>query len=61
MPIQNLPLGETDDMALAGIISTQLVDRQFISSSRPTLPLDDTDDVKVVIGKAPSKGEQLCP
>ena len=47
---RGLPLGETDDMALAGIISTQLVDRQFISSSRPTLPLDDTDDVKVVVG-----------
>ena len=47
---RGLPLGETDDMALAGIISTQLVDRQFISDSRPTLPLDDTDDVKVVVG-----------
>ena len=47
---RGLPLGETDDMALAGIISTQLVDRQFISGSRPTLPLDDTDDVKVVVG-----------
>jgi asparagine synthase (glutamine-hydrolysing) len=51
---RGLPLGETDDMALAGIVSTQLVDRQFMSSSRPTLPLDDTDDVKVVVGTRPS-------
>lgn len=47
---RGLPLGETDDMALAGIISTQLVDRQFISDPRPSLPLDHDDDVKVVLG-----------
>jgi len=58
---RGLPLGETDDMALAGIISTQLVDRQFISDPRPSLPLDDTDDVKVVVGKRSSGREQLCP
>ena len=58
---RGLPLGETDDMALAGIVSTQLVDRQFMSSSRPSPPLDDTDDVKVVVGKRSSGREQLCP
>jgi asparagine synthase (glutamine-hydrolysing) len=58
---QGLPLGETDDMALAGIISTELVDRQFVSRPRPSSPLDATDDVKVVIGKGSSKGEQPCP
>jgi asparagine synthase (glutamine-hydrolysing) len=57
---RGLPLGETDDMALAGIISTQLVDRQFISDPRPSLPLDGTDDVKVVVGKRSSGREQLC-
>ena len=51
---RGLPLGETDDMALAGIVSTQLVDRQFVSSRRPSLALDDTDDVKVVVGKRSS-------
>ena len=58
---RGLPLGETDDMALAGIVSTQLVDRQFMSSPRPSLPLDDTDDVKVVVGRRSSRREQHCP
>jgi len=58
---RGLPLGETDDMALAGIVSTQLVDRQFVSSSRPSSPLDDSDDVKVVVGTRSSGREQLCP
>jgi asparagine synthase (glutamine-hydrolysing) len=44
------PLGETDDMALAGIISTQLVDFQFMSNPRSYLRLDNADDVKVVVG-----------
>lgn len=48
-------LGETDDMALAGIISTQLVDAQFLSGFVPSPPLDDGDDVKVVIGRG------VCP
>ena len=58
---RGLPLGETDDMALAGIISTQLVDRLFVTNRRPSLPLDDADDVKVVVGKRSSGREQLCP
>jgi asparagine synthase (glutamine-hydrolysing) len=58
---RGLPLGETDDMALAGIVSTQLVDWQFMSNPRPSHPLDDTDDVKVVIERRSSGREQLCP
>jgi len=48
------PLGETDDMALAGIVSTQLVHRQFISDPRLPTPLSDADDVKVVVGERSS-------
>ena len=58
---RSLPLGETDDMALAGIVSTQLVDQQFMSSPRPSSALDDADDVKVVVGKRSSAREQLRP
>lgn len=42
------PLGETDDMALAGIVSTQLLHRQFVSSPRTSPPLGEGDDIKVV-------------
>ncbi len=42
------PLGETDDMALVGILSSQLVHNRFIANFRPSLPLSDLDDVKVV-------------
>jgi len=44
-------LGETDDMALVGVISTQLLVHQFVDDFRMPPPLDDRDDVKVVIGK----------
>ncbi len=40
-------LGETDDMALAGILSTQLVHRMFVESFRPAPPLSGRDDVRV--------------
>ncbi|MBI1751994.1 MAG: asparagine synthase (glutamine-hydrolyzing) [Acidobacteria bacterium] len=53
---QGLALSETDDMALAGIISTQLVDRQFISSFKLSPPLGGTDPVKVVRGHETSHG-----
>jgi asparagine synthase (glutamine-hydrolysing) len=43
-------LSETDDMALAGIISTQLVGRQFVSQFSTSTPLNERDDVKVVLG-----------
>lgn len=42
-------LGETDDMALAGLLSTQLVHRQFIASFTPAPPIGDGDDIKEVI------------
>ncbi len=45
---------ETDDMAVAGIISTQLVHRQFLSGFRPSPPLDAADDVKLVTGAGAS-------
>lgn len=46
------PLSETDDMALAGLISSQLFYHHFISNFRPTAALGDRDDVKLV-NKAP--------
>jgi asparagine synthase (glutamine-hydrolysing) len=41
-------LSETDEMALAGIISTQLVHRQFVQDFRLPAPLNLNDDVKTV-------------
>jgi asparagine synthase (glutamine-hydrolysing) len=45
-----LALGETDDMALAGIISSQLVYFQFIARLSKPSPLSAHDDVKVCLG-----------
>lgn len=42
-----MPLGETDDMALAGIISTLLVQHQFVDNFDKPGPLSASDDVKV--------------
>jgi asparagine synthase (glutamine-hydrolysing) len=42
------PLGETDDMALAGILSTQLVHEQFIHRFQPPPPLSEKEDVAVI-------------
>ena len=40
-------IGETDDMALAGILSTQLVHHQFIANFTAGLPLrEDRNDIK---------------
>ncbi len=41
-------LGETDDMALVGMLSTQLVNRLFVESPRARSPLSAEDDIKVV-------------
>jgi asparagine synthase (glutamine-hydrolysing) len=41
------PLGETDDMAIAGIISSQLFFFQFVKDFQRAEPLSDRDDVKV--------------
>lgn len=40
-------LGETEDMALAGIISSQLVHQQFVAGMCPVPALAEKDDVKV--------------
>jgi asparagine synthase (glutamine-hydrolysing) len=40
-------VGEMDDMALAGILSTQLVHQQFVANFRMPAPLSQRDDVKV--------------
>lgn len=42
-------IGETDDMALVGIISTLLVHRQFVTHFRKAKPLDDRDAIKICI------------
>ena len=44
---QNRPISETDDMALAGILSSQLVHAQFVAGFKRAAPLSDVDDVKV--------------
>ncbi|MFO1156150.1 MAG: asparagine synthase C-terminal domain-containing protein [Rhodospirillales bacterium] len=40
-------LGETDDMALVGILSSQLIVDRFISGLALSPPLDERDDVRV--------------
>ena len=42
-------LGETDDMALAGLLSTQLVHQQFIANFNPAPPIGAGDDIKEVV------------
>jgi asparagine synthase (glutamine-hydrolysing) len=44
-------LGETDDMALVGIISTQLVHHHFITHFKKADPLSGGDSVKVRVGR----------
>jgi asparagine synthase (glutamine-hydrolysing) len=44
------PLSETDDMALAGILSTQLVYHRFVRSPIDVEPLSERDDVKLCSG-----------
>jgi len=41
------PIGETDSMAIVGIISSLLVFNQFIKDFQPSPPLSAQDDVKV--------------
>ena len=43
-------LGETDDMALAGILSTQLLYWKFVTDFQTAAPISDDDDVKVCRG-----------
>ncbi len=56
---QGKTLGETDDMALAGILSTQLVWSQFVRSFRRADPLGPSDDVKVCRQNSPTQ-EAAC-
>lgn len=44
-------LGETDEMALVGIISTQLVHHHFIEHFKMPAPLSESDPVKVRVGR----------
>jgi asparagine synthase (glutamine-hydrolysing) len=45
---QGSPLSETDDMALAGIVSSQLAHWQFVSHFQPAPALDERDDIRFV-------------
>ncbi|RME76555.1 MAG: asparagine synthase (glutamine-hydrolyzing) [Chloroflexi bacterium] len=47
---RGIPLGETDEMALVGILSSQLVYRLFVADFRPPPPLPETAAVKVCRG-----------
>ncbi len=42
-------LGETDDMALAGVLSTQLVHRRFVAERPASGTLGENDNVKTVV------------
>jgi len=47
---QGLPLSETDDMALAGILSSQLIYSQFVAGFEMPPPLSAADNVKICRG-----------
>jgi asparagine synthase (glutamine-hydrolysing) len=40
-------IGQTDDMALAGILSTLLLHQQFVTNFRKSKPLDGNDAIKI--------------
>lgn len=42
-------IGETDDMALVGVLSSQLVYHQFVANFRRPAPLSEQDDVKICV------------
>jgi asparagine synthase (glutamine-hydrolysing) len=46
---RGMRLSETDDMALAGILSSQLIYLQFISDFKMPPPLSEAEDVKVCL------------
>ncbi len=51
-------IGETDEMALAGMLSTQLLHRQFVAEFTPAEPIsEDRDDIKIrlQVGQASSR------
>jgi asparagine synthase (glutamine-hydrolysing) len=45
-------LSETDDMALAGILSSQLVYQQFVKDFTMPEPLSINDDIKVCVSRS---------
>jgi asparagine synthase (glutamine-hydrolysing) len=54
------PIGETDDMALAGILSTQLMHHHFIKNFRRADPLSTKDRVKVCRLNQSTKKNPIC-
>jgi asparagine synthase (glutamine-hydrolysing) len=54
---QNLPTNETDDMALAGILSTQLVHQQFVSGFRAARAIGRNEDCKVRVGSSLARAQ----
>jgi asparagine synthase (glutamine-hydrolysing) len=48
---RDIPLGENDDMALVGILSSQLVHRLFVEDFQLHPPISDRDNVKVCHGQ----------
>jgi asparagine synthase (glutamine-hydrolysing) len=48
---RGIPLGESDDMALVGILSAQLVHQLFVDDFQLRLPISDRDNVKVCRGR----------
>ncbi|HWY31427.1 MAG TPA: asparagine synthase (glutamine-hydrolyzing) [Candidatus Acidoferrum sp.] len=54
---QGGPVSETDEMALVGIISTQLLHHHFVTAFEMPRPLAETDRVRVCFGPLKSTGE----
>ncbi len=50
-------LSETDDMALAGIISTQLVYTHFIDQFKKLPPITEADHIKICLGPGAYSGD----
>lgn len=48
---RGLPLSETDEMALAGILSTQILERQFVSGFESRPPVSDAEDLRICVGR----------
>ena len=51
-------LGETDEMALVGILSTQLLHHQFVSDFKVARALDGGERVKICMGTAKGSGHK---
>ena len=48
---RGVPLGESDDMALVGLLSAQLVHQLFVDDYRLRPPISDRENVKVCTGR----------